>query len=493
LLIALALAVVALGLWPLMAQVHLAEYDEAVFLDVARNIQTAGVPIRSYGEAGLYYFIHTPLYPYLLSSVAGSLDDRVLIARWTTVLFALGCVCLAILIGEQLYDITAGFIAGLLTAANSFFLLHAFFVTMEVAMVFFMLLSLYCLVRSEQTGSWRWCFAAGLALAGAVLLKEMALGLLAVYFVYELLISRRHGRIRRLVFIAGPTLISFAAWVIWAWAWSPVQVSAALNRWFTSAVAGGAGFRMNTTVSQWSEKLGGDLLSWGVGALFLVSLYFYAIAVRNKTHVALVPLLYVIVAVGVSYLIRLKELRHVIAVVPMTALVIGIGLSQLLIDWRARQARGAPLLVGILLVVAVVDASPIHLIPPPKIDASWLDPLYAYRLQENDRYYGVLHSAGLYLAEHTPAEEVITVVHEATAVSYYADRPYKMLYVLSYDAVMEELAQSQYLVYDNRMFPQLSEGQIQDVEAYLHSHFEVEAAITENGRTVMIYRNASSR
>jgi hypothetical protein len=215
--------------------------------------------------------------------------------------------------------------------------------------------------------------------------------------------------------------------------------------------------------------------------------------VRNDTRVALVPLLYVVIAVGVSYLTRLKEMRHLMAVVPMVALVIGVGLSQLPTDLRTRQARVAPLLVGLLLMIVVVDASPVRLSALGKVDAGWLDPLYAQRLHENDRYYGVLRSAGIYLAEHTPVEEVLTVVHEATVISLYADRHYKMLYVLSYDAVIEELAQAHYLVYDNRVFPQLSEGQIQEVEAYIYSHFAVETEITKNGRIVTIYRNTGSR
>jgi intracellular sulfur oxidation DsrE/DsrF family protein len=116
--------------------------------------------------------------------------------------------------------------------------------------------------------------------------------------------------------------------------------------------------------------------------------------------------------------------------------------------------------------------------------------LYAYRLYENDRYYRVLRSAGNYLAAHAPPGEVLTVVHEATVVSFYADHPYTMLYVLPFDAIMEKLPQAHYLVFDDRVFPQLDEAQIQAVVNYVYTDFHVEVELAENGRSLSIFRNA---
>ena len=85
---------------------------------------------------------------------------------------------------------------------------------------------------------------------------------------------------------------------------------------------------MNIPALQWSVKLGGDLLGWSVVALFVVGFYFCFKVARQGTLTVLVPVLYVLVAIGFSYLMRLKELRHLMAVVPMAALVIGVGIGQ---------------------------------------------------------------------------------------------------------------------------------------------------------------------
>ncbi len=47
---------------------RITDYDEAVFLDVARNIQRSQLPLRSIGREGVLYFIHTPLYLYVVTA-----------------------------------------------------------------------------------------------------------------------------------------------------------------------------------------------------------------------------------------------------------------------------------------------------------------------------------------------------------------------------------------------------------------------------------------
>ena len=208
-------------------------------------------------------------------------------------------------------------------------------------MAFLLLLSFYFLIRSEKTGAMRWCFAAGLVLAGAVLTKEMALGLAAAYFVYSVFISRRPSRVWRVTLLVGPALAALLAWIVWAWRWSPTQAQGALNRWFASAASSGIDSRTQITTSQWSAQLGGDLLGWSVVVLGLASLYVCVKVARKETRVALVPVLYVVAAVAFSYMVRLKELRHLMAVVPMVALMIGLAISQLHDDLKAKRRRVA--------------------------------------------------------------------------------------------------------------------------------------------------------
>ncbi|MBI1879849.1 MAG: hypothetical protein HYR94_16785, partial [Chloroflexi bacterium] len=51
---------------------HIAEYDETLHLDVARNIYRFGLPIRSLGS-GEAYLYHPPLFLYLIAPLTGPL------------------------------------------------------------------------------------------------------------------------------------------------------------------------------------------------------------------------------------------------------------------------------------------------------------------------------------------------------------------------------------------------------------------------------------
>ena len=106
---------------PLAIHVRVLEYDEAVFMDVARNIQRLGLPFRSLGEQGQPAFEHTPLYLYVLSLYAQPSEIGIFGARLVTLAFGLGSVWLTFEIGRSIRDSLAGFVAALLLAINAFF------------------------------------------------------------------------------------------------------------------------------------------------------------------------------------------------------------------------------------------------------------------------------------------------------------------------------------------------------------------------------------
>jgi 4-amino-4-deoxy-L-arabinose transferase-like glycosyltransferase len=134
---------------PLALSVRVAEYDEAVLLDVAGNIQRTGLPLRSLGAHGVAMLDHTPLYPFLLSLYAPAPGESLLLARGVTVLAALLCIGLTYKIGAVLGGRAAGFLAAAFVALNPFLAVYAYFVRMETFMVAFALSAVY---TSSATG-----------------------------------------------------------------------------------------------------------------------------------------------------------------------------------------------------------------------------------------------------------------------------------------------------------------------------------------------------
>jgi 4-amino-4-deoxy-L-arabinose transferase-like glycosyltransferase len=467
---------------PLVLKVKIVEYDEAIFLDVASNIQRSGLPLRSIGSTGVFFFDHTLLYPYFLSTYA---KEGVSFSRWVTTLFSLGCVLLVYNVGKRSGGHIAGFVSALVLGIQSFFALYSHFVRMEIFCLFFLLVGL-SLIRGASTRTW----LAGVALAIAVLFKEIALLFTAICGVYVLinLWRDRPSLWRTVLLVVAPSIAALVVWGIGCWLLSPSTFIAVMQRWIGAASGAGSNDPRVLAPFQWVHRIVVDLLGPGLTALWALAVIY---SILRKRLVALdwILLGYPVLAILLSFFIRLKEPRHLIGVLPTMALFIGTK-----IDWNdllgwARENRLHKVVLALVALAFLFSVSPLRLPLENARDLNaWFDPLYAWRLFENDRYYNVLRLAGLYLQEHTDPDEVITVVHEATVTAYYASRHYYMLYTIPLDRVLAILEQTRYLVWDHELFLALNEEEIQIVREYVKQHFFVEQVIRDQYREVTIHR-----
>lgn len=475
----------------LIASVEIAEYDEAVFLDVARNIVRSGQPLRSIGSSGEPYFVHTPLYPYLLAGFMALLGDNLLLLRLVTVVFGLGVVILTYLIVRLSQGVVAATAAAAIVALNSFFAVHSFFITMEVPMAFFLLAAAYLLFRDASEAREAYLVSAGLAIAVAVLLKEIALIFAVVAVFYALLGgSNWRQRLARAFWISLPSLLGLTAWAMWAYQLAPEQYLAAVNRWWNAAAGVGWDSRLGVSLTAWLGTVGGEIFSWSLVLLLVVGGISAFMTGRQLPQGSMLIIAYLVVAVVISMLVSLKEPRHLMALIPAAAIAVGI-----LVDWDSLLASVKRNRIGVALAAAMIplfawDMSPATF---PSADTwrsrvGWLDSKFSYRSLQSDAYLGVVRKSGQYLAEHSPPETVIAVMHEGPVTGYYADRSHYFLYVMGYERTLEVLEKTDFLLVDHVVFPSQTKEEIATVLAYVDEHFVAEQTIEDSGRQAIIYR-----
>jgi len=296
------------------------DFDEHIFLDVGRHILDTGLPLRAYAQprgAGLF-FDHTPLYPYFVALLTAVGGPTALIVRSSTLLFGLLTILLVFRIGLELRGLGSAFVGAMLLAVNPFFVMFSWFVRMEVPMCFFLVVAVYLMIHERL-------FLAGLAIAAAVMLKEIALAFWLVAGAYILV---RRG-VRAALILAFPSVVAFGVWLVYANAIGHARLLAVLDRWFGSAAGVKTGDpRIHIGLRTWvNDIIGvviGPVLFFAAGA----TAAFLATWRRRVPPIVLVPIAYVVVAVASSFVIRLKEPRYLIAIVPMIALSIA-----LLVDW----------------------------------------------------------------------------------------------------------------------------------------------------------------
>ena len=295
-------------------------FDERIFLDVGRHIIDTGLPLRAYAQPGAprLFFDHTPLYVYFVALVTTVGGPTAEILRSITLLFGLSTVLLVFRIGLEVRGLGAALVGSMLVAANPFFVLFSWFVRMEVPLCFFLVLAVFLMIHERL-------FLAGLAIAVAVMLKEIALAFWLVAAAYILV---RRG-LRAATIIALPTPVAFGAWLLYANEIGHDRLLATMGRWFGSA----AGVktrdpRIHVGLRTWVSEIIGQVLEPVMIFAMGATAAFVATGRRRFPPIAIVPIAYVVVAVASSFVIRLKEPRYLIAIVPMIALSIA-----LLVDW----------------------------------------------------------------------------------------------------------------------------------------------------------------
>jgi 4-amino-4-deoxy-L-arabinose transferase-like glycosyltransferase len=309
-----------------IAQRPARDFDEHVFLNVARHIVDTGLPVDSYTHPGAphLFFDHTPLYVYFVAMLTAIGGPTVLIARASSLVFGLLTVAVVFLIGRQVRGRGSAFVASVLVASNPFFITYSWFVRMEVPLCFCLVLGLYLLLNERF-------FLAGIAIAFAVMLKEIALAFWLVAVVY--VFARRGARAAAMVGFPAP--VAVAVWLAYAASLDLDQLLATLSRWGRSTVGTEpTNRRFQIGPLTWAGTVLGEVI--GPLLIFAAGACGALAATRRAPipSITVVPLAYVVLAIVASFLISLKEPRFLIAVVPMMAISIA-----LLVDWDEAWAR----------------------------------------------------------------------------------------------------------------------------------------------------------
>jgi len=177
--------VVPVGIYLMLAGIRVVrnpppDFDERIFLDVARHIVDTGLPIRTVASPGpTLFFDHTPLLVYAVAVATALGGPTQELVRLLTLVTGVLTVLVVFRIGQEVRSVGSAFVAATLVAANPFFARYGWYVRMEVPMCLFMVVGLYLLLHRRYLSS-------GLAIAVAVMLKEVALAFWFVAGVYAM-------------------------------------------------------------------------------------------------------------------------------------------------------------------------------------------------------------------------------------------------------------------------------------------------------------------
>jgi 4-amino-4-deoxy-L-arabinose transferase-like glycosyltransferase len=482
------------GIFALTARFnHIAEYDETLHLDAARNIYLHGVPIRSLLE-GRTYLYHPPLFLYLIAPLTGPLTDGTLLGRWAAAAFGLITVATVFRIGSDLKDETIGIVAGLLVSIATLFVIYAFNIQGEMMLTALIMLGLLVFLRAWDLRRIRYLWLAGILFGLALWVKFLAILPVAACSILLLIHIFRQRRPFSLVlpFIV-PVSAAVVLWVVYGLALDRTVFLNTMQSWFAGPVWPWDA-RTHFTLVSWLVVVVRDVLGYPMVILLIVTFPWRVQLYRRGSQLVLLEI-YAAFMIVYTLFVSVKEVRHLIPLVPVAAILASAGLVGFLrtIRWREWPLWGRAVTIG-LAIICLIDASPLNLFPtkPPTSLRDWLDVPYAARLFDNDPYLTNVRDAGEYLQSAAPADAIIQVAHEGTVAGYYAHRHYGLLYVLSYDQIIQALEHSNWLLVDQDLYPNLNADEIQRVKHYIADQF-VEVAQFNQGQppTAIVYQRKS--
>ena len=296
---------------------------------------------------GLYVYGTLPVYIVKWTAIQldqNNYDDITVIGRALSGVFDIASILLLFLIGRRLYGAKTGLLAALLLSLSVLNIQLSHFYTVDTFANFFLLATLYFLLRGHESGKWLdyaltgLMFGLGLASKLSVFTLVVPILVLAGFDLYR---RAREGDIRQAIehtllrtvtifFIAILTFriiqpIAFAGPGFWNWSLNP--------KWVEDIVEQQKITRGETDlpwVQQWTDRSIAfplyNILFWGMGLpLGLVSFAGLALAgydlVRGRRLEHLVPVTYV----GVTFLYHaitfIKFMRYFLPIYPFLILM----------------------------------------------------------------------------------------------------------------------------------------------------------------------------
>ena len=472
------------------------EYDEAIYMNVARSIRQTGIAWRPTIGGGILYAEHTSLYQHIWAFLTLFFGENVFFGRLlTSIIGALTIFLLYHFVQLVTKSSFAALISAFLLSFSAFFNLYSFFIREEVWMSLLLVSSAYLFWVAEQTDQKRYLWLSSITVALAVLTKEIAIIFWGAMGLYILVFSKSwRTRIKDGLILALPTLIGLGLWVTWIKYHAPNRFAATLARWFDSIVGISASTvqepRGGIEMIPWLRIVFDDVWGYGLLGTLLLALIITIWRQKRPPRIAWLTLGYVVIAISLSLFIELKEPRHLIATIPFAVLSVAFFMDWAWVQQWLHNNRKRQIL-AIMLFFLCISQTWIWQYPAQgewRNKVAWYRPKVAHRLFHEAPYYSILRDVGVFINQQLPADAQITVVHEGPVVAYYSERPYVFLYNRSADGIDKILDNTMYLIFDQPTFVFLSQDEIDLVYKRIEQEFNLLSTIKDEHRTVNVYQ-----
>jgi O-antigen ligase len=403
---------------------HLLPWDEAIYAKISKNMISTGEYVVQEWRPGQVWYEKPPLYMWLAAVSMKIVGVSEFAARLPSALLALATVVLLYFFGKRMFNKTAGFISAFVLVTTFHYLYYARASMLDVAVTFFITLSLYLWWVYKEKGNVWLPILAGVAVGLGVMTKGVVGFIpLPVIFLYEVyLYLRKEQKLTRRIFSHYLVFGLASAAVFMPWHWEMYV------RFGQSFVDNYIGYHVLERATAEIEEKGGNPLWWYIIVMkvsmriwfvVLIPAFVFTLirsAQKVNQHVfLLVWVLFTFVLFSVS---QSKLIWYIIPIYPAAALMVGYFIDYLiriLIPWAKKllPVSKTDLLKYLSIYILVFFGLSYLLVNRELVYTSDLTGSRAEILKQKDLVFGV-------------GSKVYVDSIEDPLVLYYTDGPFEM-------------------------------------------------------------------
>jgi len=336
------IAVISFGLiFARLGANHLIPWDEAIYAKIAKNMVIKDEYLNLYWKKNILWFEKPPLVMWLMAMFMKLLGFTSLAARLPSALLGFGTVIVTYLLGKKLFGTLAGYLAALSLVTGIHFLYYSRAAMTDVAVTFFISLSIYLFLLAKEKQGLINYFCTGLAVGLAVMAKGvigvLPLMIFSFYDIY-LLWADKKSSLSKLV---KPYVVILLAVVLIALPWHLLMylrygrtfldtylLYHVVDRATQAIEEKGQPFYWYVTVIKVSMRI------WFPGLLAALPLFVIKSLKKERAY-ALFSIWFLLVFLLFSAATS-KIIWYVIPLYPAAAIMVG-ALAQRLYEWLSRK------------------------------------------------------------------------------------------------------------------------------------------------------------
>lgn len=327
-LVVLAIIAASVLLWNLGTG-SLASWDEAVYAQISREMLNSG-NYMDLTWAGAPWSDKPPLYMWMTVIFYKIFGVNEFAVRLFSAICGIGTVILTYLFASRLYSRRAGYAAALVLASTLHFIWASKVGMLDMALTFFISLSLYCFVVGMERKIY--LFFSMLAFGCAFLTKGSGALLIPIILSLYMILEKKLNLIKEPALLAG---ISVVLIVVGWWHLSAFfhygnefvsgYFTKHLFERVTSSVEGHEG-----TLVTYFKVLSNKGRPWGIAAFFIIPAALWRLFTKKEDANVALPAIWAITVMIIFSLVRTKLHWYIVPIYPAVSMLVGWGADKIL-------------------------------------------------------------------------------------------------------------------------------------------------------------------